>query len=318
MNLKNKKFLIIGGAGLIGSHTVDYLLKEEVKEIRIFDNFTRGNKKNLNLALKDKRVKIFELGGDILHEEILNEAMIGIDGVFHFAALWLLHCHNYPKSAFDVNIRGSFNVFEACVKNNIKKIIYSSSASVYGDALTNNIKETHPFNNKNFYGATKIAGEAMLQSYHFRYNLNFVGLRYMNVYGPRQDYKGAYIAVIMKMLDSIDNKKPPEINGTGLESYDFIYVEDCARANIAAMKSKCNNSFLNVATGQKTSLKTLANKILKLKNSNLELKFRKSKNKTTVKNRIGNINKALKEISFKYKYNLDEGLAKTIRWKNGK
>ena len=135
MNLKNKKFLIIGGAGLIGSHTVDYLLKEEVKEIRIFDNFTRGKKKNLNSALIDKRVKIFELGGDILHEEILNEAMIGIDGVFHFAALWLLHCHNYPKSAFEVNIKGTFNVIDLCIKNNVKKLIYSSSASVYGDAI---------------------------------------------------------------------------------------------------------------------------------------------------------------------------------------
>ena len=287
MNLKNKKFLVIGGAGLIGSHTIDYLLKENVKEIRVFDNFTRGNIENLNCALKDKRVKIFELGGDILHEEILDKAMKGIDGVFHFAALWLLHCHSYPKSAFEVNIRGSFNIFEACVKNKIKKIIFSSSASVYGDAETGKIKENHPFNNKNFYGATKIAGEAMLQSYHYRYGLNFVGLRYMNVYGPRQDYKGAYIAVIMKMLDSIDNGKSPIINGSGLESYDFIYVEDCARANIAAMKSECINKFLNVGTGKKTTLKSLATNILKLKKSKLKLKFLKAKNKTIVRNRIG-------------------------------
>ncbi len=315
MNLKNKKFLVIGGAGLIGSHTVDYLLKEKVKEIRIYDNFTRGNLKNLENALKDKRVKIFKIGGDILQEEILDKAMKGIDGVFHFAALWLLHCHEYPKSAFEVNIRGSFNVFEACVKNNIKKIVFSSSASVYGDAETSRIKENHPFNNKNFYGATKIACEAMLQSYYYRYNLNFIGLRYMNVYGPRQDYKGAYIAVIMKMIDFLDSGKSPIINGNGLESYDFIYVEDCARANIAAMKSNASNNFLNVATGKKTSLKKLANTILKLKKSNLPLIFKKNNNKTIVKNRIGDINNAYKVISFKYKFNLEQGLKKTIKWK---
>ncbi len=316
MNLKNKKFLIIGGAGLIGSHTVDYLLKEDVKEIRIFDNFTRGNKKNLTSSLKDKRVNIFELGGDILHEEILNEAMIGIDGVFHFAALWLLHCHNYPKSAFEVNIKGTFNVIDLCIKNNVKKLIYSSSASVYGDAISEPIKEDHPFNNKNFYGATKIASEAIIKAYHYRYGLDYIGLRYMNVYGPRQDYKGAYIAVIMKMIDSIDSGHSPVIFGTGNEAYDFIYVEDCAKANICAMKSSKTNLMLNVGSGKKTSLKKLASTILSLKKSNKKIIFKKTKNTTIVKNRIGFTLKAKKEIGFSFKTDLKKGLKQTIEWKD--
>ena len=237
MIIKNKRFLIIGGAGLIGSHLVDLLLKENVKEIIIYDNFARGSHENISKALKDKRVKVFEAGGDILQYDILNQAMKKIDGVFHLAALWLLQCHEFPETSFNVNVRGTFNVMDLCVKNNVKKLIYSSSASVYGDAITNPIKENHPFNNKNFYGATKIACEAMLNAYYYRYDLDFIGLRYMNVYGSRQDYKGAYIQVIMKMLDSIDKNKKIEIHGSGKESFDFISVIDCARANILAMKS---------------------------------------------------------------------------------
>ena len=189
MKLDNKKIVVVGGAGLIGSHTIDKLLEENVKEILVYDNMTRGSFDNLSKALKDPRVKINEAGGDILHTDILNSAFKKADAVFHFAALWLLQCHEYPRSAFDVNIKGTFNVMEACINQGLKRLVYSSSASVYGDAEYEPMDEDHPFNNKNFYGATKIACEAMLRSYHYRYNLNYVGLRYMNVYGPRQDYK---------------------------------------------------------------------------------------------------------------------------------
>ena len=316
MNLKNKKFLVIGGAGLIGSHTVDLLLKEDVKEVIVFDNFVRGKIDNLSSALKDKRLKIFDPKGDILQYEILSKAMKNIDGVFHFAALWLLHCHEYPESAFEVNIKGTFNVIDLCVKHKIRKLIYSSSASVYGDAVTEPIKEDHPFNNKNFYGATKIASEAIINAYHHRYGLDYINLRYMNVYGPRQDYKGAYIAVIMKMLDAIDSGNSPQIVGSGNESYDFVYVEDCAKANIFAMKSNKTNLTLNVGTGKKTSLKKLATTILSLKKSNKKIIFKKTNNRTIVKNRIGSTLKTKKEIGFNYQVNLAEGIKNTINWKN--
>ena len=181
-----KNLLVIGGAGLIGPHTVDKLLLEDVGSVTIYDNFTRGREENLTDAFKDPRVSLYEIGGDILQSDILDSAMNKrkIDGVFHFAALWLLQCHDFPRSAFNTNVAGTFNVMEACVKNNIQRLVWSSSASVYGDAVTEPMEEDHPFNNKNFYGATKIAGEAMLRSFHHRYGLEYIGLRYMNVYGP--------------------------------------------------------------------------------------------------------------------------------------
>ena len=154
MNIKGKKFVVVGGAGLIGSHTVDQLIKEDVKEVIIYDNFVRGTNENISQALRDPRVKIFEVGGDICQSDILNEAFKGADGVFHFAALWLLQCHEFPRSAFDVNIKGTFNVMEACVKTGVERLVYSSSASVYGDALTEPMAEDHPYNNKNFYMRT--------------------------------------------------------------------------------------------------------------------------------------------------------------------
>ena len=214
MKSAGQKFVVIGGGGLIGSHTVEALTREDVGEVLIYDNFVRGSRDNLRGALKDPRVKIYDVGGDILQSDILEAALDGADGVFHFAALWLLQCHEFPRSAFDVNVRGAFNVMDACVKKNVKRLVYSSSASVYGDAVTEPMDEDHPFNNKNFYGATKICGEAMLRAYHHRYGLDYVGLRYMNVYGPRQDYRGAYIAVIMKMLDAIDQGKGPRCSAT--------------------------------------------------------------------------------------------------------
>lgn len=316
MDIKGKKFLVIGGGGLIGSHTVDKLLQEDVKEITIYDNFFRGSEENLSYALKDPRVKIHEAGGDILHSDILNKAISGHDGVFHFAALWLLQCHEFPRSAFDVNIRGTFNVMEACAQQNIERLVYSSSASVYGDAIREPMDEDHPYNNKNFYGATKIAGEAMLTAYHHRYNLNYVGLRYMNVYGPRQDYHGAYIAVIMKMLDAIDNDTSPTIMGDGSEAFDFVAVEDCAYANICAMKSDAVDKNYNVGTGVRTSLKELAEKIVTQTKCKKPIQYTERSQATLVKNRIGDPKLALKDLNYQYQIDLDEGLRRLIEWRS--
>ena len=320
MNISGKKFLVIGGAGFIGSHLVDLLLKEDVEEIRIFDNFTRGNEENLALALKDPRVKIFELGGELMHRDILNAAMKDIDGVFHLAALWLLHCYDYPRSAFEVNIGGTFNVLEACINNGVNKLISSSSASVYGDAITEPMKEDHPYNNDNFYGATKIAGEAMSHALYHRYKdtdqaFDYCGLRYMNVYGARQDYQGTYIAVIMKILDRLDQGLPPVVYGDGSQAYDFVYVTDCAQANIDAMKSDATDQNYNVGTGIKTSIKQLAETILKVTGSDMEIEYRPG-GLTFVKNRVGCPEKAKAEINFEAQYKLEEGLQMLIDWRN--
>ncbi len=316
MDIKGKRLVVIGGAGLIGSHTVDHLIKEDVKEVVIYDNFVRGRVENLNNALKDPRVKIYDIGGDILQTDILDSALKGVDGVFHLAALWLLQCHEYPRSAFDTNVRGTFNVMESCVKNGVKRLVYSSSASVYGDAVEEPMTEDHPFNNQNFYGATKICGEAMLRSFHHRYGLDFVGLRYMNVYGPRQDYHGAYIAVIMKMLDAIDRGEGPTILGDGSEAFDFVAVEDCGLANLCAMKSEASDSFYNVGTGKRTSLKELAEMLLEITGCSKSINYAPRSQATLVRNRIGSPKKASQEIGFTAKLDLTEGLKRLIEWRN--
>jgi len=315
MDIKGKKLVLVGGAGLIGSHTIDQLLAEDVKEVLVYDNFVRGRVENLTNALKDPRVKIFDIGGDILQTDILEAAFDGADGVFHFAALWLLQCHEFPRSAFDVNVRGTFNVMEACVKKGVKRLVYSSSASVYGDAVEEPMTEEHPFNNKNFYGATKIAGEAMLRAFHHRYGLNYVGLRYMNVYGPRQDYHGAYIAVIMKMLDAIDRGEGPTIMGDGSEAFDFVAVEDCGIANVCAMKAETSDRFYNVGTGKRTSLKELAELILEITGCDKSINYAPRSQATLVRNRIGCPKRASADIGFIAHLDLREGLKQLIEWR---
>jgi UDP-glucose 4-epimerase len=315
MELKGSKLVLVGGAGLIGSHTVDRLLREDVGEIIVYDNLVRGRAENLEDALKDKRVRIFDIGGDILQTDIMDAAFQGADGVFHFAALWLLQCHEFPRSAFDVNVRGTFNVMDACVRNGVKRLVYSSSASVYGDAVTEPMTEDHPFNNQNFYGATKIAGEAMLRAYHHRYGLDFVGLRYMNVYGPRQDYRGAYIAVIMKMLDAIDRGESPTILGDGSEAFDFVAVEDCALANVRAMQATATDRFYNVGTGTRTSLKELAEMLIELTGSEKPINYAPRSTATLVRNRIGSPVRASQEIGFTAEVGLREGLERLIEWR---
>jgi nucleoside-diphosphate-sugar epimerase len=315
LDIRGKKFIVIGGAGLIGSHAVDLLTREDVSEIVIYDNFVRGTRENLADALRDPRVRIFDVGGDICQTDILESALAGADGVFHFAALWLLQCHEFPRAAFDVNIRGTFNVLEACKNRGVKRLVLSSSASVYGDAVEEPMTEDHPFNNKNFYGATKIAGEAMARAFHHRYGLNVVGLRYMNVYGPRQDYRGAYIAVIMKMLDAIDRGEGPTILGDGSEAFDFVAVEDCARANLCAMRAEAVDRFYNVGTGKRTSLRELAELLLRLTGSNQAIKYAPRSQATLVRNRIGSPKRAQQEIGFLAQVPLEQGLRDLIAWR---
>jgi UDP-glucose 4-epimerase len=319
MDLTNSKCLVIGGSGFIGSYVVAELLKENVKEVVVYDNFARGKKEYLTESLKDQRCSIFPIGGDIREIDILNDAMKGVDYVFCLAAMWLLHCKDYPRTAFDVNIAGTFNVLEACVKNNVKKLVWSSSASVYGDAVELPMTESHPYNNKNFYGATKIAGEAMVTAFNDRYGLEIIGLRYMNVYGPHQDQTAAYTGVIPIMLNKIEANEAPIINGDGSQAYDFIYVEDVARCNVQSMKSDQKFGFYNVGTEIQTSIKELCDLILNLKNSELKVNYKpysEDDARALVQNRIGSKVKAEKELGFDYKYSLKEGLEKLIEWRN--
>jgi UDP-glucose 4-epimerase len=314
LDIRGKRILVIGGAGLIGSHILEELLKEEVEEVIVYDNFCRGTYANLEQALRDPRCRVFEIGGDVLQTDILNAAMKEADAVIHLAALWLLQCYEYPRAAFDVNIRGTFNVLEACVANNIERLVYSSSASVYGDAVEDPMTEDHPYNNWTFYGATKIAGEHMFKAYHQRYGLQGVGLRYMNVYGPRQDYRGTYVAVIMKILDNLDQGIPPVVFGDGSQAYDFIYVADTASANVCALKSEVPFGFYNVGRGIKTSIKELTEMILQLTGSDLPIKYEPA-GQTFVTNRVGDPKAAERDLGFKWSVDLEVGMKRLIEWR---
>lgn len=318
MNLKDSKVLVIGGGGFIGGFVVAELLKHPVKEVIIYDNFARGKMENIENSLKDSRCSIFPFGGDVREIDILDKAIEGVDYVFHLAAMWLLHCKDFPRTAFDVNIAGTFNVLEACVKHKVKKLVYSSSASVYGDAVEVPMTEEHPFNNKNFYGSTKIAGEAMCTAFNDRYGLEVIGLRYMNVYGPGQDQHAVYSGVVPIMLNKIEANEAPTINGDGSQAYDFIYVEDVAKANIAALQSSTSLGFYNVGTEVQTTIKTLCDTILKLKSSDLKVDYRPysaDDARALVQNRIGSAKKAKEEIQFEYSYSLEQGLQKLINWR---
>ena len=318
MDLKGSKILVIGGAGFIGSFVVAELLKEDIAELRIYDNLSRGKMENLADSLDDERCSNFPFGGDVRELDILDKAFEGVDYVFHLAAMWLLHCKDFPRTAFDVNIAGTFNVLEACVKHNVKKLVYSSSASVYGDAVQVPMTEEHPFNNTNFYGSTKIAGEAMCTAFNDRYGLSIIGLRYMNVYGPGQDQHAVYSGVVPIMLNKIEANATPVIHGAGRQAYDFIYVEDVAKANVDALKSATSFGYYNVGTEVQTSIRELCNTILKLKDSDLGvdyIPYAEDDARQFVKNRIGSAKKASEEIGFDHRYNLEQGLQKLIDWR---
>jgi len=303
---------VLGGAGFIGSHVVEELLLEPVKEIVVYDNLTRGQKESLRGPQQDPRVRIVE--GDINHTDVLNEAIAGADIVIHLAALWLLHCYEYPRAAFQVNIEGTFNVLEACVRHDVKRLVYSSSASVYGDAIETPMTEEHPYNNRTFYGATKIAGEHMCRAFNERYGLDYVGLRYMNVYGARQDYKGTYTAVMMKMLDRIRDGKPLVVYGDGAQTYDFIYVSDVARANVCAMRASATDAFYNIGFGLGTTVRELADLLLEITGSEVGVQY-EPEGQTFVTHRVGSVDQAKEELGFGATIELSDGLRRLVDWR---
>lgn len=319
MQIKGKRFLVIGGAGFIGSHLVEQLLAEGAEQVRVYDNFSRGTRANLEQPLRDPRADVFADGGDILYRDTLLRAMEGMDGVFHLAALWLLQCHEYPRSAFEVNVAGTMNVIEAVIASGVKRLVFSSSASVYGEAVTESMEEDHPFNCQEFYGASKVCGEMLLRALYNREQqkgsgFEYVGLRYMNVYGPRQDDKGTYVGVIMRMLNALDAGEQPVIHGDGSQSYDFIDVRDCARANILAMQSTVSNRYYNVGTGIKTSVAKLAEKISAMYPNKLAARFEPG-NRPFVRNRVGATYLATQEINFNAEIELDRGLCELKQWR---
>lgn len=312
MNLEQKRIVLIGGAGLIGSHIVDRLLAEPVAEIVVYDNFVRGTRGNLAQASQDSKVRIVE--GSMTDRDALARTLDCADGVFLLASLWLGECVSEPRSAWEVNTVGSFNVIEACLKAGVKRVVYSSSASVYGNAVSTPMTEEHPFNNRTTYGATKIANEQMLRAIYEQHGLPYIGLRYMNIYGPRMDYRGVYVSVIMKVLDRIFAGQPPVIYGDGTQVYDFIYVEDAAEANVRGMKAECSDEFFNVGTGVGTTINELVGTLLQATGSKLQPEYRPQE-QSFVTHRIGSTEKAERLLGFKASTSFADGLARVVRWR---
>jgi UDP-glucose 4-epimerase len=312
MNIAGAKVVVVGGAGFIGSHIVDQLLLEPVDEIVVFDNLVRGHRANLAETSHDRRVRIVE--GSIMDRASLERVMGGAHAVFHLAALWLFECVHDPRAAIDVNIGGTFNVLEAAQQAGARKVVYSSSASVYGDALFTPMTEAHPFNNRTMYGATKIAGEQFCRLFFAQHQLDYVALRYMNVYGPRMDSKGAYVSVIVKVLDRIGQGLPPIIFGDGSQTYDFIHVEDVARANVAAMKSSASDEAINVGMGVKTTINELVERLLALAGSALRPEYRREE-QMFVTHRVGSTDRAREALGFEAQVGLDAGLRSVVEWR---
>jgi len=311
VDLQGQKVVVVGGAGFVGSHIVDQLLAEPVREIIVLDNFVRGTRSNLSAASADPRVRIVE--GSIADRGDLDEQLRGAAGVFHLAALWLHECVHQPRSALDVNVVGTYNVIDACHRARVGRVVYSSSASVYGDALSTPMTEDHPFNNRTMYGATKIAGEQFFRAFFEQHRLNYVALRYMNIYGQRMDDKGAYVSVIMKFLDRMARGERPIIFGDGLQAYDFIHVEDVARANILAMKSEATDTAFNIGCGVKTTINELVTQLIALTGSSLSPEFRPQE-QMFVTHRVGSTDRAAALLGFTARVPLDEGLRRTVEW----
>lgn len=312
MNISGSRVLVIGGAGLVGSHLVDQLIDEDVEEIIVFDNFIRGTRRNLAKAMKSPKVQVIE--GTITDRDHLQKAMSGVDIVFSLAALWLFECVENPRACVDVNIVGNYNIIELAHQLGVKRIVHSSSASVYGDAVAVPMTEEHPFNNRTMYGASKIAIEQILRANNEMYGLDYIAYRYMNIYGPRMDYAGTYVSVIPKVLDRIDQGLPPVIFGDGSQSYDFIYVGDVARANILGAKNDTSDEFFNIGMGIKTTINELVSILLELTGSDLEPEYRPQE-QMFVTHRVGSTEKAETMLGFRAEVPLREGLQRFIEWR---
>ncbi len=316
INLKDSRAIVTGGAGCIGSCVVDQLIKEDVKEIIVFDNLVRGTKQNIEEALKTNKVKLIE--GDIRDSVLLKKVFQGVDFCFHLASLKIIQCAAEPRHALEVNADGTFNVLEACVDNQVKKAVLASTASVYGQADSFPIKESHhPYNSYTLYGAFKVANELMFQSFFQTYGLKFNTLRYFNVFGPRMDTHGKYTEVLIRWYDLIKRGEQPLIYGDGKQIMDFIYVDDVARATVLALKADIHNEVMNCASGVETSLEQLCCSLLEVMGSDLKPKYvpiPKERGNIEVFRRLADVSKATKKINFKTKVTLKEGLGLLVKW----
>lgn len=308
--------LITGGAGLIGSHIADLLVCEELSEVIVLDDFSRGRWENLATAARSGKLTVVK--GDIRDRLLVDELMKGIDVVFHQAALRITQCAEAPRLALEVLVDGSFNIFEAAVKAGVNKIVAASSASVYGMAETFPTDEGHhSYNNRTMYGAAKVFGEGLLRSFHQMYGLNYVALRYFNVFGPRMDTYGAYTEVLIRWMERLAEDKPCLILGDGTQTMDFVFIEDVARANVLAAKSDVTDQAFNIASGIETSLNDLAAALGSAMGKDLPPQYGPARKINAVRRRLASTEKAKRLLGFTPQFSLEKGLERLVRWWEG-
>ncbi|MGY4999148.1 NAD-dependent epimerase/dehydratase family protein [Streptomyces sp. 900105245] len=313
-SVRGKKILVTGGAGTIGSNLVDLLAEGGAREIVVLDNFVRGRMGNLARALGSGVVEVVE--GDIRDAATVRKVTEGADLVFHLAAIRITQCAEEPRLANEVMVDGTFNVLEAAVEAGVGKVIASSSASVYGMAEEFPTTERHhPYNNDTFYGAAKAFNEGMLRSFHAMYGLDYVALRYFNVYGPRMDIHGLYTEVLIRWMERIEAGEPPLILGDGSQTMDFVDVRDIARANVLAAESDLTDEVFNVASGTETSLKELAQGLLEAMGaSGLEPEHGPARAVNGVTRRLAETGRAAERLGFTARIDLRTGLRDLVDW----
>ena len=312
-SLQGKRILITGGGGFIGSTIADQLLAEDVAEIVVLDNFVRGRRSNLELVAESGKLHLVE--GDICDIDTVRRVTEGIDVVFHQAAIRITQCAAEPRLALEVMVDGTYNVVEAAQHAGVAKLVAASSASVYGTAEQfPTAEDHHGYDNRTIYGAAKLFNEGLLRSFNEMYGLDYVMLRYFNAYGARMDIHGVYTEVLVRWMERIGAGQPPLILGDGLQTMDFVYVDDIARANILAAKSDATDKVYNVASGVETSLRELAATLLDVMGSDLEPEYGPERSVNSVRRRLASTQAAHDELGFEATVDLHEGLSRLVAW----
>jgi UDP-glucose 4-epimerase len=312
-NIANSTILITGGAGFVGSHVVEKLLPLKPSKIFVIDNLLRGSLENMSSFIDHPSVQFIQ--DDIRNIDILEKILPQVDYVFHLAALRITRCAENPVEAFSVMVDATGRIVELAKKHGTKKIIYSSSASIYGMATEFPTTEScPPYDNKTFYGAAKLFGEQLLRSYADMYGLKYVALRYFNIYGPRMDTEGKYTEVMIRWLDCIRDKRNPLIFGDGLTSMDFVHVADVAEANVKALLSDASDEAFNIGCHRGTSLLELLQLLLKVNNSDLVPEHREERSVNSVPRRLADYSKAKRLLNWEPKISLEDGLRDLSSW----
>lgn len=311
--IHNAKIVVTGGAGFIGSYLVEELLKYQPAKIIILDNLIRGSLVNIQEVSNNSLIDFIQ--GDIRDTKLMEKCIAGADYVFHMAALRINACAANPREGFEVMLKSTFDLAELCVKYNVKKVVYSSSASVYGLAHNFPTPETdHPYNNQTFYGGAKLWGEQLFRSFKHMYGLDYIALRYFNVYGPRMDTDGKYTEVMIRWLDCIQDGTKPMIHGNGATTMDFVYVKDVAKANVAALQADVTDQVFNIGTGRETSLIELLQLLLAVNGSALAPGFLPENMINPVNRRMADTVKAKALLNFKADVSMEDGLRELSSW----